>query len=105
MKSDQTITIDDVEQILVLKTWFASIFVLHIAKRVIYFFSRNRILTPNQITFFVLFFRILTAGLFLCGSHKYLVAGAGSYYMAYMLDCVDGSELYKLSFVIYCKIK
>jgi len=90
-RPDRNISPDDVEKILVLKTWHASFFVLPVAKKLILFFSNNRRLTPNQITLAALFFRISAAILFLFSSHMYMIAGGISYYMAYLFDCVDGS--------------
>jgi len=90
-RPDRNISPDDVEKILVLKSWHASFFVLPVAKKLILFFSNNRILTPNQITLAALFFRISAAILFLCNSHIYMIAGGISYYIAYLFDCVDGS--------------
>lgn len=90
-KTDKKFSLDDVEKILVLKTWHASFFVLPAAKKLTLFFSNNRILTPNQITLAALSFRISAAILFLGNTHMYMIAGGISYYMAYLCDCVDGS--------------
>ncbi len=91
-RSDKNISLSDVENTLVLKTWHASFFVLPAAKELILFFSNNRILTPCQITFVALIFRLLAAFLFLCGnSYLSMAAGGILYYMAYLFDCVDGS--------------
>lgn len=90
MKSDK-ISINDAEKTLVLKTWYASVFVLPIAKRLIVFFSNYKILTPNQITLTALVFRVFAASFFVCGSYRCLIFGAIFYYLAYLLDCVDGS--------------
>lgn len=87
MKSDN-LTYKDIESVLPLKTWYASIFVLPIAKILILFFTKKRILTPNQITCIAIFFRIATAVMFLKG---YFTLGAVFYYFAYVFDCVDGA--------------
>ncbi len=88
MKLDKAITLKDIEYVLPLKTWYASIFVLPIAKILILFFSKRKILTPNQITLIAFLFRIITAIMFL---QRYFIWGSIFYYLAYVLDCVDGS--------------
>ncbi|KUJ96228.1 MAG: Phosphatidylglycerophosphate synthase [Desulfonauticus sp. 38_4375] len=80
----------DVEDTFVLKTWYASIFVLPLAKKLILIFSNNRLLTPNQITFCAFIFRLLSCVLFLRGNYNHLVIGSIFYYLAYLFDCVDG---------------
>ncbi len=87
MKLDKNLSLNDVENILPLKTWYASIFVLPFAKRLILFFSKTRILTPNQITIVSLFFKIISAYLFTIGKLRF---AAFFYYISYLLDCVDG---------------
>jgi len=44
-----SINLKDIEKLLVLKTWYASLFVLPLANRLTVFFANNQ-LTPNQIT-------------------------------------------------------
>ena len=91
MKSDNSFTLKDIEKVLPMKTWYASIFVLPISKRISLFFINNRIFTPNQITLFGFLLKLLTAVMFIFGSYNNLIIGAVSYYFAYILDCVDGS--------------
>ena len=88
MKSNNKISLQDIEKVLPLKTWYASIFVLPVSKIFILFFSNYRILTPNQITFIATVFRLITAIMFLKG---FFAVGAVFYYFAYVLDCVDGA--------------
>ena len=87
MKSNNLITLNDIERVLPLKTWYASIFVLPVSKVLIYFFSNTKVLTPNQITFVAILCRLITALMFFKG---YFILGALFYYFAYVLDCVDG---------------
>jgi phosphatidylglycerophosphate synthase len=80
-------TSKDIQKLLVLKTWYASIFVLPVANKLILYFTNNKKLTPNQITSIALILRFMTMLLFF---NDYFIIGAISYYIAYVLDCVDG---------------
>lgn len=83
-------TLADVEELLPLKTWWASIFVLPVANRLVILAANRSRITPNQITIFSLLFRIGSGLFFLGGTKGGLAAGAVCYYFAYVLDCVDG---------------
>ncbi len=80
----------DVENLLVLKTWHASVFVLPLSNRLALYISNYTDIKPNQITITAFLLRICVGFLFLNGSHIFLVAGAFFYYIAYVLDCTDG---------------
>ncbi len=80
-------TLNDVKKLLVLRTWYASIFVLPVANRYVLYFANKTKFTPNQITIIAFGFRIITIFMFL---NNYYMLGAISYYMAYTLDCIDG---------------
>lgn len=75
---------------LVLRSWWASFGVLPLANRLVVLVCNYTELTPNQITTVSSVFRLLAAFCFLGGSRWGLVAGALSYYLAYVIDCVDG---------------
>ena len=91
LKSDNRFVLSDVERTLPLKTWYASILVLPLAKRISLFLSNYRIFTPTQITIAAFCLRLLTAIMFAFGLYQYLMLGSFLYYFAYVLDCVDGS--------------
>jgi phosphatidylglycerophosphate synthase len=83
-------TLKQVNEKLVLRSWWASFGVLPLANRLVVLVCNFTELTPNQITAVSSFFRLLSAVCFLGGSRWGLVAGALSYYLAYVIDCVDG---------------
>jgi phosphatidylglycerophosphate synthase len=79
-----------VNEKLVLRSWWASFGVLPLANRIVVLACNYTELTPNQITFLSSIFRLASALCFLTGSRWGLVAGAICYYLAYVIDCVDG---------------
>lgn len=83
-------TLQQVNAKLVLRSWWASFGVLPLANRLVVLISNYTELTPNQITAISSVFRLLSALCFLGGNRWGLVAGALSYYLAYVIDCVDG---------------
>jgi len=83
-------TLKRVNEKLVLRSWWASFGVLPLANRLVVLVCNYTELTPNQITAVSSVFRLLSAVCFLGGSRWGLVAGALSYYLAYVIDCVDG---------------
>jgi len=83
-------TVEDVEKLLPLKTWWASVFVLPLSNRIALYISNNTGITPNQVTLFSLFLRVATGFSFIQGTKGHLILGALFYYVAYTLDCVDG---------------
>jgi len=87
---DEKYSLRDVEILLQLKTWWASICVLPVANRVVVLIANNTKITPNQITLVSLLMRTLAGLAFVQGTRWFLTLGAFCYYLAYVLDCVDG---------------
>jgi phosphatidylglycerophosphate synthase len=83
-------SIEQVETILPLKTWWASLLVLPLSRRLILFLANRTEVTPNQVTWMALFLRFIVAGYFAWGGGSGLLLGAIIYYFVYTLDCVDG---------------
>jgi phosphatidylglycerophosphate synthase len=83
-------TLKQVNEKLVLRSWWPSIGVLPLANRLVVLACNYTELTPNQITAISSVFRLLSVFFFLGGSRWGLVAGAICYYLAYVIDCVDG---------------
>jgi phosphatidylglycerophosphate synthase len=83
-------TLQQVTELLVLKSWWASIAILPLANRLVVLVANRTELTPNQITLISSLFRILAAGMFLQGEHWALILGGFSFQLAYLIDCVDG---------------
>lgn len=87
MKSNHNFTLNDVESLLQLKSWWAIIAVLPVANRLVIFFANFTRVTPNTITLSAALLRIASGIFFLKGA---FFGGAASFYVAYTLDCVDG---------------
>lgn len=83
-------TLKQVNEKLVLRSWWASFGVLPLANRLVVLVCNYTELTPNQITAVSSVFRLLSAFCFLGGSRWGMVVGALCYYLAYVIDCVDG---------------
>jgi len=84
-------TLQDVEAVLPLKSWWAMVAVLPVV-RVLTLLTVNRThLTPNSLTVTAILLRLTTALCFCSTDHRWLVAGAITYYGAYVLDCMDGA--------------
>jgi len=83
-------SLEDLETLLPLKTWWASICVLPLSNRIAVSIANDTKITPNQITLISFFLRILAAFAFIKGTRNHLVLGAFCYYLAYLLDCTDG---------------
>jgi len=75
---------------LVLRSWWPSVGVLPLANRLVVLACNYTELSPNQITAISSVFRLLSALCFFGGRRWGLVAGAICYYLAYVIDCVDG---------------
>lgn len=92
-------TLEDVEQVLPLKSWWAMLLVLPVVKRLTLLTVNHTPLTPNLITSVSILLRLLAAWFFLQGTHDYLICGAVAFYLSYVLDCMDGAvaRLRKLS--------
>ncbi len=89
-KKRYNFTLKQVNAKLVLRSWWASFGVLPLANRLVVWVCNYTELTPNQITAVSSVFRLLSAFCFFGGSRWGLVAGALCYYLAYVIDCVDG---------------
>lgn len=83
-------TLQQVNEKLVLRSWWASFGVLPLANRLVVLVCNYTELTPNQVTAGSSVLRLLSALCFLGGSRLGLIAGALCYYLAYVIDCVDG---------------
>ncbi len=81
----------DIEAVLPLKTWWATLLVLPLSIRLIEIIVNRTRIKPNTITFIGVIFRMITALCFFLGSEKGLAAGAFSYVAAYVMDCTDGA--------------
>lgn len=85
------VTIEDAEKVLTRpKGWWAYLTCLFFAKRLSAYIVNNTKITPNQITTGSLVVKLLSAVFFFLGPAGYLFA-AFFYWLAYMLDCVDGT--------------
>jgi phosphatidylglycerophosphate synthase len=83
-------TLKQVNERLVLRSWWASFGVLPLANRLVVLVCNYTELTPNQITAVSSALRLVSALCFLGGNGWGLVAGALCFYLAYLVDCVDG---------------
>ena len=90
MKRYNQFSLQDVEQLLQLKTWWAVWGVLPLANRMVVFFVNYSNFKPNMITGAALIIRILSGLFFLSGDYPHMMSAGFLYYMAYVLDCVDG---------------
>jgi phosphatidylglycerophosphate synthase len=95
----KSFTLDEIEQVLPLKSWWAMLLVLPVVRRLTLLTVNHTSLTPNQITIASILLRLLTAWCFLHGTHAFLIYGAIAFYLSYVLDCMDGAvaRLRKLS--------
>lgn len=91
MEKRYNFSLDQIEKSLRLKTWWAVLFVLPIARRLTLFIANYTNLKPNTITFFSFALKLLSAWFFLQGMHGFLVLGAIIFEASYCFDCVDGS--------------
>jgi phosphatidylglycerophosphate synthase len=91
MKKIYNFTLADVEEVLRLKSWWAALAILPLARRLILFFANYTHITPNQITTVAFLIRIITCLLFLDGNRESLILGAFLFEVSYLLDCVDGA--------------
>lgn len=90
MKKSNKFSLHDVEQLLQLKTWWAVWGVLPLANRLVVFFVNYTVVTPNVITGMALIMRFLSGVFFLSENYAFIVLASLFYYLAYVLDCVDG---------------
>lgn len=81
----------DVDSVLPLKSWWAMIAVLPLVRPLTLLVVNHTRLTPNTITVASIVLRLLSAVLFLTAVPSALIAGAVAFYLAYLLDCMDGA--------------
>lgn len=84
-------TLQDVESVLPLKSWWAMLVVLPVVRYLTLLTVNHTHVTPNTLTVTAILLRIGTGLCFFSTDHRWLVAGAITYYGAYVLDCMDGS--------------
>ena len=84
-------TLQDVESVLPLKSWWAMVAVLPVVRFLTLLTVNHTRLTPNSLTVTAILLRVTTALCFCSTDHLWLVAGAIIYYCAYVLDCMDGA--------------
>jgi len=85
------VCLDDVEQVLPLKSWWAMLLVLPVVKRLTLLTVNHTRISPNLITLASIVLRLGAAALFLEASHPALACAALVFYLAYVLDCMDGA--------------
>lgn len=83
--------LEKIEKTLRLKTWWAALCILPLARRLALFIANYTDLKPNTITFISFTLKLLSASLFIKGAHALLVIGAFIFELSYCFDCVDGS--------------
>jgi len=84
-------TLKDVEKVLPLKSWWALVGVLPLVRPLTLLVVNYTSITPNMITVSSIVFRLLTAITFATGTQEGYIIGAMAYYIAYLLDCMDGA--------------
>ncbi|MBT3176480.1 MAG: CDP-alcohol phosphatidyltransferase family protein [Desulfobacula sp.] len=90
MDNPKLYTIEQVEDTLQLKTWWAIWGVLPIANRIVVLIVNHTKISPNTVSIIAFCFRIISGISFLKGDWSFDIAGASFYYFAYTLDCIDG---------------
>jgi phosphatidylglycerophosphate synthase len=83
-------TLEQVENILQLKTWWALWGVLPLANRMVLLVVNHTKISPNIISITAFFLRIISGISFLKGDWSFDIVGAFFFYFAYVLDCIDG---------------
>ncbi|MCF6245782.1 MAG: CDP-alcohol phosphatidyltransferase family protein [Desulfobacula sp.] len=83
-------TLEQVEDTLQLKTWWAIWGVLPLANRIVLIIVNHTKISPNIISIAAFFLRIISGISFLTGNWFFNIAGAVLFYFAYVLDCTDG---------------
>ena len=84
-------TLQDVESVLPLKSWWAMVAVLPVVRFLTLLTVNHTPLTPNALTVTAMLLRMMTALCFCSTDYHWLVTGAVFYYGAYVLDCMDGA--------------
>jgi len=90
MKKIYNFNLDQVEEVLILKSWWAAFFVLPLARRIILFLANYTEISPNNITTFSVVSRFFSILFFVRGDYPSLVMGAVMFQLAYLADCIDG---------------
>jgi phosphatidylglycerophosphate synthase len=85
------ITLLDVERVLPLKSWWALVGVLPLVRPLTLLVVNYTTITPNMITVSSILCRLVTALSFATGTREGYIIGALAYYVAYLLDCMDGA--------------
>jgi phosphatidylglycerophosphate synthase len=85
------VTAQDVERVLPLKSWWAMVAVLPLVRPLTVLVVNHTPLTPNIITLASIALRLVSALLFWTATPEGLLAGAAAFYLAYLLDCMDGA--------------
>ncbi len=91
IKKKNDFTLQNVEEVLELKTWWAALAILPFSRRLTLFVCNYTEIKPNTITLFSFIFRLISALFFVQGQYIFLVIGAIIFEISYGLDCVDGS--------------
>ncbi len=90
-KKKYNFSLQQVEKTLQLKSWWASLVILPMARRLILFFANYTELSPNFFTSISMIFRITAAVLFATAKYPFMAAGAILFQLGYLADCIDGS--------------
>ncbi|MFC7482209.1 CDP-alcohol phosphatidyltransferase family protein [Luedemannella flava] len=70
--------------------WFTVLLVDPIAMRLVRWAARHPWITPNRLTAMAFTLGCLAAACFTRATHGWLLAGAGLYYLSFVIDCMDG---------------
>ena len=84
-------TLQDVETVLPLKSWWAMLAVLPLVRRLTLLTVNHTPITPNVITVASILLRLLAAWCYFEATRTSLVLGAVLFYFSYVLDCMDGA--------------
>lgn len=90
MVNRKAITPQQVQNNFTLLSWWLALSLIPFAKYLVVYLCNRTSISPNQITAASFCFRILTAACFLTGSSKGFIIGGGCFYLACLLDAVDG---------------
>ena len=90
-KKKYNYNLEDIENALQVKSWWAMIFVLPIVRRLSYLVINYTDIKPNTITLISFILIFFSAICFLLASPTYLIFGAIIFEISYILDCIDGT--------------
>lgn len=91
MNAMTKITLEDVEKVLPLKSWWAMVGVLPVMRPLTLLIVNHTGITPNSITIGSIICRVVTMIAFATVTREGYMLGALAYYVAYLLDCMDGA--------------